>query len=57
MVAWRVTQIIFATLAIAAAVLSMFSGIMWLKLRKIRAEVVQRIRDRRVDPSFPEQEA
>ena len=53
----QTARIIFATLAIAAGALSLFSGIMWFRLRKSRAKVVQKIRDRRVDPGLPEHDA
>ena len=51
----RAAPIIFGTLAIAAAILSVITGVMWFRLRKHRADVIQRIRDRRVDPGLPEQ--
>lgn len=41
---------VFLTLAVVAAILSLAFGAGWFSRRKKRAEVIQKIRDRRVDP-------
>ena len=49
-------KLLFGVLAIIVAAASVVFGFMWLKVRSNRADVIQRIRDRRVDPGLPDQE-
>ena len=46
---------VFGVLAIVCAIAAVITGFMWFRIRKSRTEVVQRIRNRRVDPGSAEQ--